>query len=159
MDRDLESASPEERVAEAYDRFRSAETSMRERVRGHTATSENELRMIQFLVSAGDAGKDVKPGELTRHLGISSASTTALMDRLERAGSLERFAHPTDRRSILISATPSARDKVKATIGAFESRLHELSAGLSEDARNTVVDFLDALAEAADAVAAVAPAR
>ncbi|MEU1972607.1 MarR family transcriptional regulator [Microbacterium sp. NPDC019599] len=151
-------ASTPEGVIEAYRRFRSADTSMRERVRDTTAMSENELRMIQFLVEAEKEGREVKPSELTRHLGISSASTTALLDRLERAGSLERVAHPTDRRSILISATSSGHDKVTSTVGAFDSRLQELSSILSDEARRSIVAFFDSLTDAADAVASAQPA-
>ena len=150
---------PAEGVVEAYRRFRSADTSMRERVRDSTAMSENELRMIQFLVDAQDAGREVKPSELTRHLGISSASTTALLDRLERAGSLERVAHPTDRRSILISATSSGHDKVTSTVGAFDSRLHELSSKLNDEARRSIVAFFESLTDAADGVASARAAR
>lgn len=155
MDREVDRMS-DERVVDAYRRFRAADVAMHERVREATAMSENEVRMIQFLIDAEADGRQVKPSDLTRHIGVSSASTTALLDRLERAGCLERIAHPTDRRSILITVTATGYDRVTSTIGAFDARLHELSAALTVDARDAIVDFFDSLADAADDVASPA---
>lgn len=38
-----------------------------------------------------------------------AADATRLIDRLERAGLAERVPHPTDRRSVLVRATPAGR--------------------------------------------------
>lgn len=141
-------------VVGAYHRFRSADTAMHARVRAATGMGDNELRVVDYLVRAQRDGRDVMPSEVARHLGIASASTTALLDRLERSGRLERVSHPTDRRSILISATPQAEELLSLTVDAFEGRLSELTASLDDATRRHVIDFLTGLARAADATAA-----
>lgn len=42
------------------------------------------------------------PTELARHTGLTTGSTTAMLDRLERAGLVTRKPNPNDRRGVLI---------------------------------------------------------
>jgi len=42
------------------------------------------------------------PGELSRYTGLSSGSTTAMIDRLERSGLVKRQSNPDDRRGTLV---------------------------------------------------------
>lgn len=140
-------------VIDAYRRFRAADTAMLARIRTETRMSDNELGILRFLVQEAESHHDVTPREISRHLGISSASTTALIDRLERGGMVERVSHPTDRRSILIAATRDAEDLVAETLESFEKRIMSLTDGLTDQERLDVIGFLNALAEAADATA------
>lgn len=146
-------------VLDAYRRFRAADTAMLMRIRSETGMSDNELAIIRFLLGERTTAHDVKPSEISRHLGISSASTTALLDRLERAGMVERVSHPTDRRSILIAATPKAEEAVAATAEAFESRVLDLTTDLADGERRDVIAYLTALADAADATAVALSVR
>jgi len=146
-------------VLDAYQRFREADTAMTLRIRSATGMSDNEIAIVRYLLRARSSEHDVMPSEISRHLGISSASTTALIDRLERAGMVERVSHPTDRRSILVAATDRAEEKIATTHDAFEQRLSDLSARLDEQERRDVVAYLTALADAADATATDADAR
>ena len=141
-------------VVAAYHRFRRADAACHQRVRSVMGMGENELRLVQYVLLAHREGREVKPTEIARHLGISSASTTALLDRLERGGSLERLSHPTDRRSILITTTPEAEARLSATVEEYDRRLERLSAELSDDERRAVERFLTGLTEAADSIAA-----
>lgn len=140
-------------VLDALARFRAADAQMHQRVRTHAALGENELRILQYVLACERAGTDVKPSEISRHLGISSASTTALLDRLERLGSVERVNHPTDRRSILIAPTARAAAEVATFVDAFEDRVATAIDRLSEEGRAAVASFLDAATDAADEIA------
>lgn len=151
-DTEIEATAGE--VLDAYHRFRAADTAMTLRIRSETGMSDNEIAIVRHLLRARSNDHEVMPSELSRHLGISSASTTALIDRLERAGMVERVSHPTDRRSILVAATDQAEQKIAATHEAFERRLLDLSENLDEHERKDVVAYLTALADAADATAA-----
>lgn len=146
-------------VLHALARFRASDTQMHQRVRTIASLGDNELRVLQFLLLRQREGFDVKPSEISRHLGISSASTTALLDRLERQGSVERVSHPTDRRSILIAPTDRAFDEVADLVDAYESRIEAAVDGLGDGGRRAVVAFLDAVTAASDDVAAVPVAR
>jgi DNA-binding MarR family transcriptional regulator len=42
------------------------------------------------------------PSELSRYTGLSSGSTTAMIDRLEKSGLVKRQSNPDDRRGILV---------------------------------------------------------
>jgi len=44
----------------------------------------------------------VTAGELAVATGLSTGALTALIDRLERAGYIARFADPRDRRRVLV---------------------------------------------------------
>lgn len=56
------------------------------------------------------------PTELARRLQISTAAMTTVVDRLETAGHVTRENHPTDRRGILVSATPSSVERAVSTL-------------------------------------------
>ena len=140
-------------VRGALSRYRAADAEMHERVRATTSLGENELRILQLLLARRHDGLDVKPSDISRHLGISSASTTALLDRLERQGNVERRTHPTDRRSILIAPTERAVREVADVVDAYDRRIDAAIAGLSGADRTAIVAFVDAATAAADDIA------
>ena len=52
----------------------------------------------------------VSAGELARESGLTSGAVTAVLDRLERAGYVQRVADPSDRRRVLAELTDRARE-------------------------------------------------
>ncbi len=50
-----------------------------------------------------------RAGELAAAVGLTSAATTAMLDRLERKGLVRRVPDPGDRRSVLVEMTEGAR--------------------------------------------------
>lgn len=140
-------------VLRAYERFRSADAAMLLRVRAQTGLGDNELTILRFLLTQRAGAHDVKPSEISRHLSISSASTTALLDRLEKAGMVVRTSNPGDRRSIFIEATPAAEAAIASTYDDFETRLARLMEEMTADERRDVISFFASIAAAADATA------
>ena len=140
-------------VLDSLARFRTSDAQMHQRVRATTTLGENEMRILSYLLRQHRDGNVVKPSEISRHLAISSASTTALLDRLERQGSVERISHPTDRRSILIAPTARAAGDVADIVDAFETRVTEAIEALGDEGRASVLRFLVAVADAADDIA------
>ncbi len=63
--------------------------------------SDTEMAALVFLEQAGA----LTPGELRARLSLSSGGTTALIQRLMRAGHVERRPNPVDRRSVVVSPT------------------------------------------------------
>ena len=49
-------------------------------------------------------------GELARESGLTTGAITAVIDRLERIGYVQRIADPNDRRRVLVDLTVRARD-------------------------------------------------
>jgi DNA-binding MarR family transcriptional regulator len=88
------------------------------------------------------SGPPLGPARLGRLLGISSGSATALVDRLERAGHLERRAHPTDRRRQVLAVTRATRERVAAELRPVASGLAELAGTFAEAELAVVRRFL-----------------
>lgn len=69
-----------------------------------------DLRALITLLDAERAGSVSTPGSLGSALGLSSASTTALVDRLGVRGLVDRGPDPADRRRVLLAVTEAARE-------------------------------------------------
>ncbi|MFD3803117.1 MarR family winged helix-turn-helix transcriptional regulator [Streptomyces sp. NPDC058611] len=64
---------------------------------------------IQALGAILDAPSPLTPGKLGQHLGITSGSVTACLDRLEKAGHVRRVRDSADRRVVHLYYEPTAR--------------------------------------------------
>ena len=53
-----------------------------------------DMECLRLLFLKGIA----TPSELARHTGLTSGATTTMLDRLEKAGLIERQPNPNDRR-------------------------------------------------------------
>jgi DNA-binding MarR family transcriptional regulator len=101
-----------------------------------------ELLALAHLDHDGKVG----PSELARRLQLTTGAVTALVDRLEESGHLERAAHPTDRRRVLLRRTAKAEREVAEEVGPMVREILELAESLSDDERQVVGAFLDKLA-------------
>ncbi|GGK65648.1 putative HTH-type transcriptional regulator YcgE [Planomonospora parontospora subsp. parontospora] len=54
----------------------------------------------------------VSTGDIARLTGLTPGSATRLVDRLEKAGLVERHSDPADRRRALVALAPSARERI-----------------------------------------------
>ena len=97
-----------------------------------------------YLLSAGPMGV----AELSVRLGIRTASTTVLVDRLAAAGHLRREPHPTDRRRTLVVLEESARLANEAHWWPAIGLLDEVSRSLDEGEREVVLTFLQRATDA-----------
>jgi DNA-binding MarR family transcriptional regulator len=150
-------------VLEAFRLYRAAEVAMRRRTRESMSMGENELLVLRYLLKADRAGRSVSPSEITRYLGVSTASTTAIIDRLEKSGHVTRVPHPSDRRSIHIVATAASDAEVRATLGRMHERMMSAVLDMTPEESAIVIACLTRLQEAVDEVdphaEAAAPAR
>ncbi|MEH3088325.1 MAG: MarR family transcriptional regulator [Microbacterium arborescens] len=145
------------KVLQAFRLYRAAEAAMRRRTRDSMSMGENELLVLRYLIKAQGEGRMVGPTELSRYLGISTASTTALIDRLQKSGHVQRQAHPSDRRSVHVIATEKSDDEVRDTLGRMHERMIAAVDGMSADEARIVIACLGRLQQAVDAVDAHAP--
>lgn len=139
-------------VMEAMRSYRAAEVAMRRRTQQSMDMGENELLVLRFLSRARLRGELVTPVTLSRYLGITSASTTALLDRLEKSGHLTRTPNPADRRSVLIASTAKSDAEVRETLAAMHDRMMAVVRGLEPDDRATIIAFLDDMRAAVDQI-------
>ncbi|MFC8452202.1 MarR family transcriptional regulator [Kitasatospora sp. NPDC057223] len=67
-----------------------------------------DLRALVRLLDAARAGTPATPGWLGGQLGLNSAGTTAVLDRLEKLGQVRRVRDTRDRRRVLLEVTEQA---------------------------------------------------
>lgn len=97
--------------------------------------------------------KEASAGELSAATGLSSGATTALIDRLEHAGYVERAADPSDRRRVKVRIKEAAIEPIKAVYMPMQRRMFELWSGYREAELEVIVDFLKRSRELASACA------
>ena len=142
---------PALQVLQAMREYRAAESAMRLRTRESMGMGERDVLALRYLLEADRAGTPMSPRDLARKLGISSASTTTLLDRLSRSGHVARRPHPTDRRALVIVATDEADCEVRSTLGAVHERMMRAARALTAEEAATVTAFLHAMTEAVGA--------
>lgn len=92
------------------------------------------------------------PGELARHLGVTSAAATGIVDRLVARGHVERRPHDADGRRTQVVLTDSGRSEVLGHLMPMFLALHELDQGLTPEEREVVDRYLSGAIEAVSRV-------
>jgi len=107
-----------------------------------------------LAVIQGDrAGRPLTPGELGQCLGISSGATTAVLDRLERAGHVRRVRDDRDRRRLTLHRAESATALLHTFSEPLDAAMDAIVVGYSGGELAVVQRFLD------DAIGQVAEHR
>ncbi|SDS48887.1 DNA-binding transcriptional regulator, MarR family [Pseudarthrobacter equi] len=128
--------------------YRAAETIIRRSTRDSMGMGETDILALRYLLRAQASGKTVVPKDLSQFLGITSASTTSLIDRLVSSGHVRREAHPSDRRSVVVVPTVESDTEVRETLGAMHRRMMTVAESLSAEEARIVVAFLQRMADA-----------
>lgn len=144
-------------VLEAMRTYRAAESAMRRRTQVSMGLGENDLLALRYIATAYQEKRTVGPKELTAYLGISSASTTVLLDRLEKAGRVMRESSPFDRRALIIVPTETSDEQLRQTLGDVPEKLIEVAEQLDEQQAAVIVDFLTRMRAAVDEIDVAAP--
>ncbi len=106
--------------------------------------STSELQAMRHL-AYGSLG----PADLARHLGVTSAASSGIVDRLVARGHAERKPHPDDRRRTEVLISESGRRALVTELAPMFAALARIDAGLSDADRAVVDRFL------ADVLAAI----
>ena len=122
--------------------LRDAEQRLAEASRRYMKLNETDMRALHYLIVCANRGAVATPGGIAQHLGISTASTTKLLDRLERGGHVTRAAHPSDRRALAITITPETQRAAMETVGRQQARRFHSAARLTAEEREVVIRFL-----------------
>ncbi len=101
-----------------------------------------DLDALIALMRTEHDGVDCTPSRLANELGITRAATTALIDRLEGAGHVERYRSDTDRRQVLVSMTDKAHQEAYRMFAPMGERLQSLVDDMTEAERDAVSKFL-----------------
>ena len=110
---------------------------------GLNATDVHCLRLLE--------DEAMSAGELSDKIGLTGAATTALIDRLERAGFARRERSQEDRRRVTIHADAGKLEEVDALYGRQGDRMAKLLAKYSAKEFAVIMDFLEQTSAALDA--------
>lgn len=136
------SSKRENLVSELLNRARKLST---ETVMFHTAIAEQnglsavESKVADYLARLGP----LTPKELAGYAGLAPASVTALVDRLERKGIVNRMPHPGDRRKVLVGVAPANVERAAPLWDHIIAATRKVAAGYSDEQLQTVISFLD----------------
>src|SRR5688500_18375063 len=87
------------------------------------------------------------PTELGRRLSLSSGAITALVDRLESNGHVERRPNPADRRSSVVLPLPEGLEDAAQHLLPAAADLLEATRELTDEEREVVGRYLEAVTE------------
>jgi DNA-binding MarR family transcriptional regulator len=106
-----------------------------------------DLRGLDWLHSDGP----LSASRLAEATGLSAAATTAMIDRLQRKGFVERVAHPTDRRQVLVAMTDAGRARSGAPYSALVDEGRRHLDGFATSDLAAMRDYLVTIRELTDA--------
>jgi DNA-binding MarR family transcriptional regulator len=81
-------------------------------------------------------------GALAHLTGLSPGAVTGLVDRLERAGHVERGADPADRRRTVISAVTAPKSDLGEVFASLTADMTELAKRYDEQEAAAIIDYL-----------------
>ena len=138
------------RVLDALAAWRTAESRLSEASRRYMKLGDNDMKALRYIIVTTDHGDIATAQGIAKYLGISSAATTKLLDRLEAGGHIQRLAHPSDRRARAIVVDDLTRESAGATIGREHARRFRVAAALSPEERDVIVRFLTELSRTSE---------
>jgi DNA-binding MarR family transcriptional regulator len=118
---------------------------------GLGATEEKTL----LLLSAGA----LTAGEIAQQTGLTTASVTSLIDRLESKGFVRRVRDANDRRRVIVEADVERLMALQQAFSSIRSEFADLTAPYSDDQLVTIIDFVSRSSEYSQQAIEVLKAR
>lgn len=104
----------------------------------------SELAALEHLQAAGPMTQK----HLGERLSLSPGAVTAMIDRLESRGCVERIPNPEDRRSALVLITKAGLEASLRHLWSYIEEMRGVEEGFSEEERVVIARFLKAAAQA-----------
>jgi DNA-binding MarR family transcriptional regulator len=130
-------------VSDAMERMHSG-------MKGDMAMNATDVAALRLLIIRESQERSVSPRDIARHLRISTASTTKLLDRLVDSGHVERRPHPSDRRGRIVVLTEASRHAFFRAFGERLRAMRSVAMRFDEAELDVIGRFLDELSGAMD---------
>lgn len=118
-------------------------TQFRSAVNEWAGLNATDMECLRILFGKGVS----TPSELARQTGLTSGATTAMLDRLEKAGLIERRPNPDDRRGTLIVPAKTAAEKAASWFESARIAQDELVSSYSEKEQELIAEVFERFAK------------
>jgi DNA-binding MarR family transcriptional regulator len=129
-------------VGNATQAFQRASHAFDDAVADRLGLNRTDLRCLDWLF---DGPKTA--GQLAAAIGLSSAATTTLLDRLERRGLVRRVRDVVDRRKVLVEMTRDGRRQTDAFYAPLAQAGAHMLERFTDDQLSAMRDLLEAATE------------
>ncbi len=130
-------------LSDAIDRMHSG-------MKGDLHMNATDVAALRMMIMREQRGESVSPHDVARHLRISTASTTKLLDRLCASGHVERRPHPRDRRARVVVLTDESRAAFYRVFGGRLRAMRGVTEEYSDAELDTIARFLGDLSRTLD---------
>ncbi|GGI39464.1 hypothetical protein GCM10010988_24200 [Cnuibacter physcomitrellae] len=113
------------------------------RLGSHLSVNPTDLAAMEHLIEEGP----LTPSDLATRLGISTAASTLVVDRLVSLGHVSRSPHPHDRRKIVVVPSPDSIARAMSELVPVISSVNDVVASLDPEERETIERFLGRVAD------------
>jgi DNA-binding MarR family transcriptional regulator len=135
---DTEASSTDDLVR-AYRQANLAFDLIGQSVDGQPALGRTDLRVLELLVDSGP----LTAGDIGRHVGLTTGSVTACIDRLAAARCVRRTSDATDRRRRIVAVTGRGRRCWLRAFAGLRAILGTVASGMDPSETAAVLRFLD----------------
>ena len=111
----------------------------------HTAIAERvdlgptEEKTLLLLSGSGS----FTAGDIARHTGLTTASVTDLIDRLERKGFARRVRDTKDRRRVIVEPNQAKLAELAQVFSSFQGEFADFLDAYSDEQLSTIADYLN----------------
>lgn len=109
-----------------------------ERVARQFGVSASDLQCLFVLSKHGPRS----PGFIAEQIGLTTGSASRMVDRILAAGLVTRETDPRDRRRVIVTITPQARDGVAEHYSPLNEKLRSNLAQLPERSLADILTFV-----------------
>jgi MarR family 2-MHQ and catechol resistance regulon transcriptional repressor len=113
-------------------------------IASHDLTA-GEFAVLEVLLHKGP----LTLGEVQRKILVSSGGITYLVDRLEKAGLVERRPCPTDRRAYYAALTPAGEERIRQIFPEHARCIEAVLSGLDREEKEQAIALLRKLGRVA----------
>lgn len=99
---------------------------------------------------ASRAGETLTAGQIAEATGLSNSAVTALLDRLERQGFVERRRDPADRRRVTVVSTGKRERELGLAFQPLYQTTQEVLARYGTDELELLIGFMQRLGDATE---------
>lgn len=110
----------------------------------HTAVAEQvglgptEEKTLLLLSGVGA----LTAGEIAHHTGLTTASVTSLIDRLEKKGFVRRVRDTQDRRRVIVEPDAERLAELNQVFSSLQGTFEDMFDDYSDEQLSTIIDYL-----------------